>query len=352
MYKRPLHHDLFLELLRSALWNKVPDSNLFRNIDESIWLKVMNTAQKQALLGVCYPALNCLQSDCRPPKNIYLVWGAKANYIRLDNKKKLQVLSELLSLFETNGIYPVVMKGFSSAVLYPEPDLRICGDIDLFIPEKYYEAVNLIENLGFKTSFTKKHNKFYYDGVLIELHHCIISPPFKRLMQYGVYEVEYLGIKFNIFDETTTAVLLFTHAITHLIGPGLGFRHICDLALLANRKYSQINIPILYDNMKNNNIVIYYQSFNELIYKLLLSNVMIKDAFLLTNNMNRKNIAKNVVIIERDMFMQGDCGKMGLLNKREKKIKVYYRAFTRYIKFSRLGIRLLIDNVITKISFK
>lgn len=339
MYNHPLHHELFLELLRSVLSNKVPDYSLFRNLDETIWEKVMATAQKQALLGVCYPALNRLPSDCRPPKSIYFIWVAKANYIRQDNKKKLKVLSDLLSLFENHDIHPVVMKGFSSAILYPEPDLRICGDIDLYIPDKYKEAVKFIENLGFKTSFTHKHHKFYYDGVLIELHHDIISSPFKKLIQYSVHEVEYLGVKFKAFDETTTAILLLTHAVTHLIGPGLGFRHICDLLLYMNNK-SLLDTGWFNKYLVDNNLKKITDILKAFVDKLSL--VPSKNDPI--DNISNHHISEDLIsIIEKDLFYQGDCGNYEMLLRTDKsKLFVISRVLVRFLKFLRYDIKVTV----------
>lgn len=333
MYKRPLHHKLFLELIRSALWNRVSDLNLFRNIDESVWFKVMNTAQKQALLGVCYPALSRLPSDCRPPQNIYLVWAAKANYIRQENKKKLQVLSELLSLFKENGIYPVVMKGFSSAILYPEPDLRICGDIDLFIPDNYEESLKLVSDLGYEMSETEKHHKFYYKEVLIELHHHIISSPFKNLKQYKILEVEYAGIKFKTFDETTTAILLLTHSVIHLIGPGLGFRHVCDWIIFLYNNCYNIDKTFLNKYIKENRLVYFVNIFNELANRQILD-----DDFVYAGIIKKNINFKDVFFLEKDLFLQGDCGYKELMYRKEKySLYVYLRVLIRCFKYLRYG---------------
>lgn len=344
MYNRPLHHELFLELLRSVLSNKVPDSSLFRNLDETIWEKVMATAQKQALLGVCYPALNQLPLDCRPPKYIYLAWAAKVNYIRQDNKKKLRILSDLLTLFENQDIHPVVMKGFSSAILYPEPDLRICGDIDLFIPEKYNEAVKFIEILGFETSFTHKHHKFYYDGVLIELHHDIISLPFKKLHKYSVHEVEYLGVKSKIFDETTTGILLLTHAVTHLIGSGLGFRHLCDWVLFNKNYPKNIDNSYFKNFIKENRLIRFLTIFNELSNTLKITENLLFTGF-------KKRISHNdVYSLEKDMFMQGDCG-YGELLYRNKRSKIFtsFRVLLRFLKALKYGFTVPVNIFTEKI---
>lgn len=320
MCNRALHHELFLGLLRFTLLNKIPDYGQYRNLNETVWKNIMTTAQEQALLGVCYPTLALLPPDCRPSQNIYLTWAAKANYIRQDNKKKLKVLSEVLTIFNGKDIHPVVMKGFSSAILYPQPDLRISGDIDLFIPEKYKEAVELIESLGFKLAVTHKHHKFYYNEVLIELHHEIINLPFQKIRKYNVHEVNYSDIKFNIFDETTTAILLLTHAVTHLIGPGLGFRHLSDLALL-NYKSSFIESELFKEYIINNSLERIVE-----IFKGLIDNIQFQQSVL----------SKEICYIEKDIFRQGDCGKSELkLRSKEKLFIVYYRALLRYLKFIR-----------------
>lgn len=336
MYKRPLHHELFLELLRSALWNNVPDSNLFRNLDESVWLKLMSTAQKQALLGVCYPALSRLPSDCRPPQNIYLVWAAKANYIRQDNKKKLQVLSELLSLFEGNGIYPVIMKGFSSAVLYPEPDLRICGDIDLFIPDNYDDSLKLVSGLGYEMSETEKHHKFYYKGVLIELHHNIVNRPFCIHYSYNIIEQNYDGLRFRTFDNITTSILLLTHSVAHLIGPGLGFRHVCDWVMFNYNNKDSIDNKLLANSVNNNRLVRFVNIFNGLIINLKL----IDERWIPYTEKKGSNVyKKEITSLEKDIFRQGDCGKEELFYRRNiKSLWVYYRVLIRFIRFFRYDI--------------
>ena len=345
MYKRPLHHELFLELLRSALWNKVPDSNLFRNIDESIWLKVMNTAQKQALLGVCYPALSELPSDCRPPQNIYLVWAAKANYIRQDNKKKLQVLSELLSLFEENGIYPVVMKGFSSAILYPEPDLRICGDIDLFIPDNYEKSLKLVSDLGYEMSETKKHHKFYYKGILIELHHEFINSPFKTFLQYGTHEVEFSGICIRTFEETTTAILLLTHFIGHIIGPGVGFRHLSDCILFFQKNHNKIDKICFSNYIKKNKLEHFVSIFNGLLKKLTVD-----DNLFFYDIRNGKAHPNDISILESDLFIQGDCGIEELFSRKSKcNLYVYSRVLIRFLSFFRYSPYITINMLLYRL---
>lgn len=303
----------------------------------------MATAQKQALLGVCYPALNRLPSDCRPSPNIYLVWAAKTNYIRQDNKKKLRVLSEVLNLFESNDIHPVVMKGFSSAILYPKPDLRISGDIDLFIPDKYEESVILIKNLGFETSFTHKHHKFYYKGVLIELHHDIISPPFKKLHQYSVHVVEYSGVKFKVFDEITTYILLLTHSVNHLIGPGLGFRHVCDWVLNHLQENKSLDVEFVKTYITENNLMSFLCMFDKFTDILQIKKLNI--SYSIHNN--------TYVFLEKDIFRQGDCGISEMsLRKDKTKLFLLFRSLLRFLYFIRYDYRITINFALRKLVYK
>ncbi len=58
----------------------------------------------------------------------------------LQNAYHLKQLKEVLALFGAAGIEPLLVKGWSSARLYSEPELRPCGDIDLCVPPEQLSA--------------------------------------------------------------------------------------------------------------------------------------------------------------------------------------------------------------------
>ena len=51
----------------------------------------------------------------------------------LNQLRLKQILASAVSLLRQHGIEPVLLKGFGLAMLYPNPNLRQFGDIDLFV---------------------------------------------------------------------------------------------------------------------------------------------------------------------------------------------------------------------------
>ncbi|HZS47732.1 MAG TPA: nucleotidyltransferase family protein, partial [Blastocatellia bacterium] len=60
-------------------------------------------------------------------------------------------IKEVFALFRSNGIEPLMIKGWSAARPYPEPGLRPYGDIDLVVQDQdYKKAVEVHKSLGVK----------------------------------------------------------------------------------------------------------------------------------------------------------------------------------------------------------
>lgn len=76
------------------------------------------------------------------------------------NEQLLNEQNSVLRLMESCGIPCVILKGSSSAANYPNPSLRIMGDIDILVsPEHQAAAVEILQKNG-------------YGEILDESHHC------------------------------------------------------------------------------------------------------------------------------------------------------------------------------------
>lgn len=53
-----------------------------------------------------------------------------------------QVIARIFEIFEQQNIHTALQKGHGVSLYYDKPDRRVCGDIDLFFPDKadYYKA--------------------------------------------------------------------------------------------------------------------------------------------------------------------------------------------------------------------
>lgn len=159
--------------------------------------------------------------------------------IRYDFQSKL--IAEIGSLCENAGIECAFFKGAAIRDLFPTPQARIMGDIDVLIDAENRDRFKaLLTSNGFKCE-NANGNVYEYtkDGLLTEAHTKIISG------KIGTHDLESAfdgAINHAAFDGTNgelDASYHFAYMIAHLAHHfwfyGAGVKLILDLAVMLNR---------------------------------------------------------------------------------------------------------------------
>ncbi len=103
------------------------------------WAAMYAEARRQTLVGVLYAALERLPAVQRPPREVLLPWYALAERIRRESGHLLTEAERLTERLEARGFDAVLLKGSGVAAYYPNPALRMPGDIDLWLLPKGME---------------------------------------------------------------------------------------------------------------------------------------------------------------------------------------------------------------------
>ena len=115
----------YLDVLRSAMWGGTLNS-----LPEDI-PGVLDIANRQKTRPMVLDALQ--KAGYEDPESLTLIYRNTSTHVKLNRN-----ISRLVALFREAGIDPVLLKGQGIALNYPEPMLRECGDIDLYVgPEQY-----------------------------------------------------------------------------------------------------------------------------------------------------------------------------------------------------------------------
>lgn len=236
---------VFLELLRCGMEDIRPNSQLFTGLTPQDWNEVFRTVGKQTVIGVCFQAVRKLPPGFRPPQAILLPWMGQSLYIEAQSHKMLQVWQELQRRFTEAGIHPLLMKGLAVASCYARPASRQAGDIDLFVPEKYQEALRLVHQWNCETQHLPQHDSFDYQGIHIEMHPELISVPFKPRTGCRPVAVYWNDTELPTPDVHSTCLLLLSHAAKHFLVRGVGYRHLCDWAVFLQRFHSEIDTDLV-----------------------------------------------------------------------------------------------------------
>lgn len=183
----------------------------------------------------------------------------------MQNQVKLShTLQVAWSALTQAGIQPVLMKGAGLAALYPSPEMRTWGDIDLFVGvDQYHPACKVMRDtfpdaLKFDEELDHyKHYNIIADGVSIETHrvsvgfqHPIDARRYAKIEHFGMTHAvplttNHSPLTLTIPEPTFNALFVMLHAWEHATTQGANIRQFCDLTLLLHHNAAQIDRPRL-----------------------------------------------------------------------------------------------------------
>lgn len=149
-------------------------------------------------------------------------------------------------LMEKAGIPYVILKGCASAAYYPAPLERAMGDVDFLVrPQDLERAGKVLEAEGFVPWEEEHicHVVYRKERAHLEMHFEPAGVPhgrpgelvreyLKDIMEQG-REIELEGGKLRIPSPFHHGLVLLLHTSHHLVGEGIGLRHLCDWAVFA-----------------------------------------------------------------------------------------------------------------------
>lgn len=183
-------------------------------------------------LSVCKDKIN---------KEIYSEWkNSCAVYLR-NNLKVTKGESELFKLLENNGFSFAVLKGSASSKYYNKGDLRISGDVDFLVKK---EDVVSITNLLITNGYVKgrddhpNHVVFEKNKVFFELHFEVAGIPYGKIgesLNEYIDKNYIIGSDNHIPNDICHGLILILHMQHHLLGEGIGLRHLYDFATFVQK---------------------------------------------------------------------------------------------------------------------
>lgn len=203
-----------MTLLRAGLWER--DTTLASVPDAVQWNAVLETAHAQAVTGLLLRGLEHLPQEQLPPQPLRLRLMAETISLERASAAQVRTETDLLAFWIGKGLHPLVMKGSRAARHYLHPELRSCGDIDLFFPEdEFARAKALVPEAVTEPDGSAV---FTRDGIPVELHPRYYDLPLPP---------EQLPPPGSVCGEL---LLLSAHICKHAIGAGVGLKQLCDLA--------------------------------------------------------------------------------------------------------------------------
>lgn len=243
--------NIFFNILKASLWG----TSIEVPADFNDWKGVLRLAKEQTVLAL---VANTILSDMELAARIPVELKNKLKSFVLDNVRIHAELNNTIALIVTHlktyEITPVLLKGQGVARNYPIPELRQCGDIDLYVgTQNYLKTCEILSEISSWTSDrnpenTTKHYDVKIGNVLIEIHKYSdvhVSKHYDLIYQRysdegltsGLRPMDFTGITVYLPDDTFNAFFIFNHLWSHYIDCGVGLRHFCDwMMFLHNHK--------------------------------------------------------------------------------------------------------------------
>lgn len=237
-------HSLLLQVISAALFGKKPPT-----VEDNQILPLISESKAQAVYPLTFSVLDS-QLQEKLSAEQYAECNEEFFRYAIAGTQNFAEHSELHELMTANEIPYVVMKGFSSAMYYPEPYLRSMGDVDFLVAkENVSDAGKLLESIGFTVDHGEEddgiHIAYHRPPMSIwELHWRISGIPssevgksikaeIDRIIDTAII-VEKEGTICRVPDTMHHGLILLLHTLTHLTNEGVGLRHLCDWVVFAS----------------------------------------------------------------------------------------------------------------------
>ena len=226
--------DAFKALLSLAAGNAASLPAMTR--DE--WDELRRTASKQSMLGVTFSAVDALPDGMRPPLGVYARWALDAERIRSANRRRAECALELDRMFAGAGLQSCILKGQGVARFYPEPELRQCGDIDIWVDGPRKDILAFLRGRCEVGGVVYHHcDARLFKDVSVEVHFTptwMNDPLLNARLQrwFRACGQEQFSNRLEGYCAPTAAfdaVYLAVHIFRHLLDEGVGLRQLMDL---------------------------------------------------------------------------------------------------------------------------
>ena len=227
----------FFELIQTAIGTRSDFTGIPASRDD--WEALYKVCGEHNLLAVTFPMIDELHDIVEIPLGVYSRWAMVAEKTQKKNKMHLEACRTMHEQFLADGFRTCVLKGQAAAALYPRPDLRQSGDVDIWVEGERSAVVDYLkQRYGLKKIVYHHCDASIIKGVSVEEH---FTPTWMNAQfrnrklqnwfrsvgpeQFGHYD-ESLG--FCVPTLRFDAVYMLIHIFRHFLEEGIGLRQLLD----------------------------------------------------------------------------------------------------------------------------
>ena len=258
---------LLFALLRNALWHN--EKGLPNELTEKDASLLITVAREQTVSGLIVDAI--ISNKIKLPQK----WVFEAVGIEMQIKQANRALNEEVKGFVRMPLKDyVVVKGQTIATIYPNPLMRMSGDID-FLSYNYHEVKELLEKewgIELPSKLVDREYTFEHRNATYEIHDQLIVFGNRKHQQFwdelikrpcGYVSID--GAQIPTLEPTINAIYVFVHLFLHFMREGVSLRQFCDWAIILHHYRDEINKKELIDILLALGLTRAYKAFGSIL---------------------------------------------------------------------------------------
>ena len=228
------------------------DKNKNYDLEPLDFTKLFLLSKRQGVAGIVYDAIG-EKVDNKELKNKW-----QLSYFATMQKGMIfeKEFTEIIKKINENNIKVVTYKGSIIKHLYPNPYLRLMGDIDFGFDIKDADIiVKFMEELDYQVEkdYFNHRNFSKKPYVNIEFHGSLHEDELElddRYYDNFLTEAVHFNDDVLTLNPTMHFMYLITHLYQHMVNGGIGIRSYLDLYLFMNQNHHEINYEVVENEFK------------------------------------------------------------------------------------------------------
>lgn len=218
----------------------------------------LSEATRHGMLPVVMESLSGFKIDDPEKKKVVLKWYGASEQSKKNYWKRIELMEQLALQFKNAGLDVMFLKGATTARLYPEPQLRVFGDIDYYMFGDSGKGVQVLKNMGIATEeYFNHHTQASFKGVLLENHYdfldrdnhrgnLLLDDELKRLAKVEGHSYPFKFENAEVdnaysMSPTMNAIFLMRHMAAHFFSESVALRMLYDWALFQKKYADEVD---------------------------------------------------------------------------------------------------------------
>lgn len=262
---------------------------------EDDWDNVYSLALNQDVAAIAFDGIQTCYSlypefvktiDSLKNKELKYNWFGSCLSAEVTYSSHKETIKKLARFYRDYGIRMMILKGFVNASLFPIPEHRVMGDIDIYLFGSGLLADSIItREYGIQVKQNEdKHSTYRFNGILIENHagfiNDIVHPSHKRLESFLERESKN-AVPLIIQEDDRESVIVYSpsvlmnalflpiHCATHFVRGESSIRQLCDWACFVKEYGSSINWNIVNEIVNEAGFSSFFHCLNGIVIRYL-----------------------------------------------------------------------------------